>query len=281
MADRTPNTEISPEAQARLEGLKSHLALLDKVAVAFSGGVDSTFLLAVAHEVLGDNVLALTLSGRVVPARDIERTRNFCKERNIEQVVVSFDELTIPFFSANPADRCYHCKKALFTQMLQAAEQRGITVLVDGSNKDDEGDYRPGMRALAELGIGSPLREAGLTKAQIRELSRAMGLPTWSMPSAACLASRFAYGEVITAEKLRRVEQAEAFLHDLGFGQLRVRVHGQEGTLARLEVPVGDIARLATEPLRAQVVSRLHELGYSYVSLDLQGFRSGAMNEVL
>lgn len=269
------------EAHERLEALKAHLAALGSVAVAYSGGVDSTFLVAVAHEVLGDAMIAVTSAGRSAPQRDIDRTRAFCSEHGIHQVVVDYDELAIPGFAENPVDRCYHCKKALFTQMADAAAEHGITTLVDGSNKDDEGDYRPGLRALEELGIGSPLREVGMTKAQIRILSHEMGLPTWSMPSAACLASRFPYGEVITAVKLRRVELAEDFLHDLGFVQLRVRAHGSDGTLARIEVAADDIARLAEPTLRAQVVERLRSLGFAYVSLDLTGFRSGALNEVL
>ena len=272
---------VSPEAQARYDKLRARLAALGSVAVAYSGGVDSTFLAVVAHEVLGDRMLAITSAGRSAPQRDIERTRAFCAERGIAQVVVDYDELTIPSFAQNTPDRCYHCKTALFAQMREAARARGIDTLVDGSNKDDEGDYRPGMRALAELGIGSPLREVGLTKAQIRELSHALGLPTWNLPSAACLASRFAYGEVITARKLRRVELAEDFLHDLGFTQLRVRVHGADGELARIEVAGDQIARLAEPELRTKVIARLTELGFTYVSLDLQGFRSGAMNEVL
>ena len=269
------------EAYERLEALKAHLAALGSVAVAYSGGVDSTFLVAVAHEVLGDAMIAVTSAGRSAPRRDIDRTRAFCSQHGIHQVVVDYDELAIPGFAENPVDRCYHCKKALFTQMADAAAVHGITTLVDGSNKDDEGDYRPGLRALEELGIGSPLREVGMTKAQIRSLSHEMGLPTWSMPSAACLASRFPYGEVITAVKLRRVELAEDFLHDLGFVQLRVRAHGSDGTLARIEVAADDIARLAEPTLRAQVVEHLRSLGFAYVSLDLTGFRSGALNEVL
>lgn len=277
MSDLKP----TPEALERLEALKELIASYGSVAVAYSGGVDSTFLAVVAHDVLGNNMLAVTSAGRVVPQRDIDRTRSFCAERGIAHEVVVFDELEVPGFKENPKDRCYHCKKALFAQMLEAAKRRGITRLVDGSNKDDEGDYRPGLRALGELQIGSPLREVGMTKAQIRELSHAMGLPTWDMPSAACLASRFAYGEVITELKLRRVEQAEDLLHSMGFVQLRVRCHGANGELARIEVDANEIARLAEPALREEVVAKLTELGFKYVSLDLTGFRSGAMNEVL
>lgn len=274
-------SSLGHETLGRLEALKEQLARLGSVAIAYSGGVDSTFLVAVAHEVLGDAMLAVTSAGRTAPQRDIHRTQEFCKERSIAQVVLGFDELSIPQFVANTPDRCYHCKRALFMRMADAAHAEGFEHLADGSNKDDEGDYRPGMRALAELGICSPLREVGLTKQEIRDLSRLMGLPTWDMPSAACLASRFAYGDVINAEKLKRVELAEDYLQDLGLGQLRVRVHGHDAELARIEVPATYIAKLANDEVRVPLVKQFHTLGFTYVSLDLEGFRSGAMNEVL
>lgn len=267
--------------QERVALLRAALEQMGSVAVAFSGGVDSTFLLAVAHEVLGDRTLAITSAGRAIPARDVKEARAFCAEQGIAHEVLTFDELTIPEFAANVPDRCYHCKRALFSRMQEVARARGIDHLVDGSNKDDEGDYRPGMRALAELSVASPLRDADLTKAEIRTLSHEMGLPTWDKPSVACLASRFAYGDAIDAEKLERVGRAEAFLRDQGFDQLRVRVHGTHGELARIEVNVSEIARFSKHILRVRVVKHLQELGFTYVSLDLQGFRSGAMNEVL
>ena len=267
--------------QNKYAELRRMLRELGDVAVAFSGGCDSTLLAKVAHDELGERMMAVTLAGRAAPERVLRDAAAWAQTEGIRHELVSFDELSIPEFAANTPDRCYHCKKALFSAMAQRAALAGFTTLADGTNVDDEGDYRPGMRALAELGVVSPLRLAGFTKAEVRELSRELELPTWNLPAAACLASRFAYGEPITAEKLARVERAEDYLHGLGLGQLRVRAHGSAGELARIEVDAEHIAGLAEPDQREAVVSELRALGFTYVCLDLTGFRSGAMNETL
>lgn len=257
----------------KLNDLKKYLRGLGSVAVAYSGGVDSTFLLKVAHDVLGDKVLALTAASCFVPRSELDAAIKFCMDEGIRQIIFQADVLNIAGVKENPIDRCYLCKRALFENFLRLAKDR---TLVEGSNMDDANDYRPGARALAELKIKSPLREVKLYKAEIRELSKAMNLPTWNKPSMACLASRFVYGEALTAERLAMVEAAEDFLLDMGFSQLRVRVHDK---LARLEVPPEDFPKLMT--LRTEITSRLKSLGFAYVTLDLQGYRVGSMNETL
>ena len=268
------------------------LRQMGSVAVAFSGGVDSTFLLKVAHDELGENTVAFTIKSHVVPAREIEFTQDFCRKHGIRQQIIDFDEMQVPGFRENPKDRCYHCKKALFSRIADSASnfksdatrKLSLEHICEGSNADDINDYRPGMRALQELGIKSPLRDSGFTKAEIRELSRELNLPTAEKPSAACLASRIPYGENITKQKLLMVEQAEDFLHDLGFEQVRVRCHAGTNPdstpfSARIEIPQADFAALLD--LHEKITDTLKGISFTYVSLDLQGFRSGSMNEAI
>ena len=271
------------ELRAKYQKLQEILKECGRVAVAFSSGVDSSFLLQAAKETLGDNVLAVTAQSCWFPQREFDETEEFCQARGIRRCVVSFDGVELPAFANNPPDRCYHCKKALFQRMISVAAEQGFPVIAEGSNTDDDSDYRPGHRAVKELGIRSPLREAGLSKGDIRELSRQMQLRTWSKPSFACLASRFPYGESITREKLAMVEQAEDFLLAEGFTQMRVRIHESVNgdLMGRIELLQEDIPRMLEDELRRRVHARLEELGFTYVSLDLAGFRSGSMNRTL
>jgi len=249
-----------------------------KLAVAFSGGTDSTYLLFRAHSVLGKNCIAVTVRSRVLTQEEFDRTKDFCSRNGITQEVVDFDVFSVEGFAANPPDRCYHCKRRIFEAAGQAALRHGIDLIADGSNADDTGDYRPGMRALKELGILSPLLEAGLTKNDIRFLSRKAGLDTWDRPSAACLASRFAYGEQITEAGLERVAEAERLIRDMGFEGIRVRVHGD---LARIEASPDDITLLSYERARKEISAGLKRLGFKYVTIDIDGYRTGSMNEAL
>ena len=266
-------------ALGKLDALRSALRDFGSAAVAFSAGVDSTFLLRVAHEALGDRVVAVTARSRSFPAREIDEAAAFCLAEGVRHVILDSEELDVPGFAENPPDRCYHCKKALFGKMLDFARENGLAAVLEGSNLDDDGDYRPGRRAIRELGVRCPLHDAGLTKAEIRALSREMGLATADKPSFACLASRFPYGERITAEGLDRVGRAEDWLRGAfpGLAQLRVRCHG--GTVARIEVAATDIPRLAARA--ADISAALRAMGFAYVSLDLQGYRTGSLNETL
>ena len=258
--------------------LQENLKALGSVAVAFSSGVDSTFLLKAAQEALGDKVIAVTASSCSFPKRELEEAKAFCEKNGIRQIIVESEELDIDGFRQNPKNRCYLCKHELFEKIWEIAKENGMNAVAEGSNMDDLGDYRPGKRAIKELGVRSPLQEAGLYKEEIRKLSKGMNLPTWNKPSFACLASRFVYGETITEEKLHMVDQAEQFLMDLGFHQFRVRIHG---TMARIEVPEEEILKIADNETRTKITEKFRTLGFSYVTLDLQGFRSGSMNETL
>ncbi len=266
------------ETQEKYEHLKDYLRSLDSAAVAFSGGVDSTLLLKTAQEVLGDKVLAITAQSCSFPARELNEAKEFCRVNGIRHVICQSEELEIESFRQNPTNRCYLCKHELFEKIWKIARENHLNAVVEGSNMDDTGDYRPGMIAIRELGVKSPLREAGLYKSEIRELSQQLGLPTWNKQSFACLSSRFVYGETISEEKLGMVDKAEQLLLDLGFHQVRVRIHG---AMARIEVDPEELPRLVEPDLRREVYLQLREFGFSYVTLDLLGYRTGSMNETL
>ena len=272
------NLQIPPETEKKMEFLKQALKNLGSAAIAFSSGVDSTFLLKMAHEVLGEHAVAITAKSDSFPKRELEEAEAFCKKEGIRQIMFESRELELPGFAQNPPNRCYLCKKAFLEKIKEIAKENGISFVAEGSNVDDEGDYRPGMQAVAELGIQSPLRAAGLTKREIRLLSKKMGLDTWDKPSFACLSSRFPYGEVITKERLAMVQQGEQLLQELGFSQFRVRIHGR---MARIEVLPEDFPKLLQEETRNQITEKFREYGFAYAAMDLKGYRTGSMNEVL
>ena len=258
----------------KLEALKDYIRGLGSLAVAYSSGVDSTFLLKVAHDVLGDRCIAVTAQSASFPKREREESEDFCAKEGIRQIFVEPNELADENYASNPANRCYYCKHRIFSKMLEIAQQEGIPHVAEGSNMDDLGDYRPGFDAIRELQILSPLREVELSKAEIRDYSRALGLPTADKPSFACLASRIPYGERITPEKLAKVEAAAGY----GIPQYRVRVHGN---LARIEVPEEYLGFVMEDARRKEILERFRTIGFFYVTVDMKGFRSGSMNEVL
>lgn len=266
------------DIQDKYEKLQQILRGMGSAAVAFSGGVASAFLMKAAQEALGNRTIAVTADLSSFPGRELAETEKFCRENGVRQVICVMKELEIDGFRQNPPNRCYICKRALFEKIWKMAEENRMEHVIEGSNMDDEGDYRPGMQAVKELGVRSPLREAGLSKAEIRELSRRMGLPTWDKPSFACLASRFAYGETIDEKKLGMVEQAEQILLDLGFRQVRVRMHGE---MARIEVLPEELQKMTEPDVRAWVTEKFKALGFAYVTLDLTGYRTGSMNDLL
>jgi uncharacterized protein len=262
--------------QDKLDTLRGLLAQMQSVVIAYSGGVDSSLLLKVAYDVLGNAAVAVTIDSPSQPRAELAEAQTLAKSLGVRHVLMQSSEMDDPLYLANTPERCYFCKRRICAALLDFARTNGFAHVADGGNVDDLRDFRPGERATREFGLRHPLQEAGLTKVEIRSLAHSLGLPNWSKPSAACLSSRLPYGDAITKEKLQQIEQAEAFLHNQGFAQVRVRYHG---AVARVELAADDLLR-AIE-LRETIVGALRAAGFKYVTLDLAGFRSGSMNEVL
>ncbi|MGA3206219.1 MAG: ATP-dependent sacrificial sulfur transferase LarE [Syntrophales bacterium] len=266
------------ELSSKVESLEKILSDMRSVLIAYSGGTDSTFLLKIAANVLGDKAIAVTASSETYTPQELREAKKNAEVIGAQHIIVYTDELNDPNFSSNPPDRCYYCKRELFTKLTELAKRHRLNSIIDGSTRDDEMDFRPGMRAVAEFGIKSPLKDAGFTKEDIRTLSKEMNLPTWDKPPLPCLSTRFPYGTQITKEKVLRVGRAEEFLAGFGIRQLRVRDHGN---IARIEVLRADMPIFLDEEISNVIVEKFKALGYSYIALDIQGYRMGSMNEPL
>lgn len=264
--------------QQKHEQFRKRIAALPGAVVAFSGGVDSTLVLAVAHSVLGGRALAVTARSPSVPERELNAARELAAHIGAEHVVIDTSEIDSPDYAANPVNRCYFCKTELYTHLKRIADERGLPYILNGTNIDDLGDHRPGLTAAEEAHVISPLVDAGLNKQEVRELSRQAGLPTWDKPAMACLASRVPYGQAVTREKLSMIEQAEDVLIGMGFRQVRVRHHGE---VARIEVPREDLLNLLDPDRSREIESRFREIGFQFVTVDILGFRSGSLNQAI
>ena len=272
-------SDLSPELAAKRDRLLDLLRDCGTCAVAFSGGLDSTVLAKAAQLALGDRAVAVTGASASLASGELDECRALAAQLGIRHEVVETEELSNPEYQKNAPDRCFHCKTELFAQVERIAQRLDVAVVADGSNRDDHGEHRPGLRAAKEQRVRSPLAECGLTKPEIRQLARYWGLPTWDKPAAPCLSSRIAYGEQVTVERLAMVDQAERFLRQRGFQPLRVRYH--KGDMARIEVAAEAMAKFLDPAFRQEVIERLTAIGFKYVSLDLKGFRSGSLNEIL
>jgi uncharacterized protein len=274
-----PPADLSPDLLAKRDRLLAVLGGLPGAAVAFSGGVDSTLVAKAAFLALGGRAVAVTADSPSVPRSELDDARRLAELIGIRHVVVSTEEFENPDYLKNDGTRCYHCKSELYSTIDRLLPELGVPVVCSGANLDDTGDYRPGLVAAAEHRVRHPLQEAGFTKADVRAVAHSLGLPAWDKPASPCLSSRLAPGVAVTLERTRRVEEAEAFLRSLGLRDCRVRYH--DGDLARIEVPASEVARLAAEPVRGELARRLKQLGFKFVTLDLEGFRSGSLNDLI